>query len=51
MCKYLLEQNETQLDKLSCTQHYQQEACTQFTLTREHSSNYGNQKQLIVIVT
>jgi hypothetical protein len=51
MCKYLLEQNETQLDKISCTQHYHQEACTQFTLTpREHSSKYGNEKKLIVIV-
>jgi hypothetical protein len=46
MCKYLLEQNETQLDKISCTQHYQQEACTQFTLTpREHSSKYGIKKK------
>lgn len=52
MCKYLLEQNETQLDKLSCTQHYQQEPCTKFTLTPcEHSSKYGNQKKLVVIVT
>ncbi len=51
MCKYLLEQNETQLDKISCTQHYQQEPCTQFTLTLCEHSKYGNKKKLVVIDT